>query len=119
VIGFGMFGLVAAFWLFMAAIVIITIGEMLVSPTMQTLTANFAPEAMRGRYMAVFGFAWMLPSAIGPGAAGLILDNFNPNLLWYIGAGLCTVSVIGFLLLHLRLGKQSRFAPTPEAVLED
>ena len=113
VIGFGMFGFVAAFWLFMAAIVIITIGEMLVSPTMQTLTANFAPEAMRGRYMAVFGFAWMLPSAIGPGAAGLILDNFNPNLLWYIGAGLCTVSVLGFLLLHLRLGKQSRFAPSP------
>jgi len=119
VIGFGMFGFVAAFWLFMAAIVIITIGEMLVSPTMQTLTANFAPEAMRGRYMAVFGFAWMLPSAIGPGAAGLILDNFNPNLLWYIGAGLCTVSVLGFLLLHLRLGRQSRFAPAPEAVLEE
>lgn len=119
VIGFGMFGFVAAFWLFMAAIVIITIGEMLVSPTMQTLTANFAPEAIRGRYMAVFGFAWMLPSAIGPGAAGLILDNFNPNLLWYIGAGLCTVSVLGFLLLHLRLGRQSRFAPAPEAVLEE
>jgi len=119
VIGFGMFGFVAAFWLFMAAIVIITIGEMLVSPTMQTLTANFAPEAMRGRYMAVFGFAWMLPSAIGPGAAGLILDNFNPNLLWYIGAGLCTVSVLGFLLLHLRLGKQSRFAPNPQSMNND
>ena len=119
VIGFGMFGFVSVFWLFMAAIVVITIGEMLVSPTMQTLTANFAPEAMRGRYMAVFGFAWMLPSAIGPGAAGLILDNFNPNLLWYLGAGLCTVSVLGFLLLHLRLGKQARFAPAREAAPEN
>jgi MFS family permease len=119
VIGFGMFGFVSAFWMFMSAIVIITIGEMLVSPTMQTLTANFAPEVMRGRYMAVFGFAWMLPSAIGPGAAGLILDNFNPNLLWYIGAGLCTVSVLGFLFLHLRLGKQTRFAPAPEVGIEE
>lgn len=116
VIGFGLFGFVSAFWMFMGAIVIITIGEMLVSPTMQTLTANFAPEVMRGRYMAVFGFAWMLPSAIGPGAAGLILDNFNPNLLWYIGAGLCTISVLGFLLLHGRLGRQDRFAPTQQSM---
>lgn len=113
VIGFGMFGFVGAFWLFMLAIVIITVGEMLVSPTMQTLTANFAPQAMRGRYMAVFGFAWMLPSAIGPGAAGIILDNYNPNLLWYIGAGVCSVSVLGFLFLHLRLGSQARFSPAP------
>ena len=117
VFGFGMFGFVSVFWLFALAVVIITIGEMLVSPTMSVLTAHFAPEEMRGRYMAVFGFAWMLPSAVGPGVAGLIIDNLNPNLLWYIGAGLCAVSVFGYLLLHARLGKSQRFTPS-EAVEE-
>ena len=46
---------------FAAAIVIITIGEMIVVPTSQSLAANFAPEDMRGRYMAVFGLSWAIP----------------------------------------------------------
>ncbi|MCL4275215.1 MAG: MFS transporter [Anaerolineales bacterium] len=110
-IGFSMFGFVAAYWLFMSAIVVITIGEMLIMPTSQTLAANFAPEEMRGRYMAVFSLTWLLPSTFAPMLAGIILDNFNPNLLWYIGGVLCAVSALGFYALHLRLGKQERFLP--------
>lgn len=113
-LGFSMFGFVTAYWLFVAAVVIITIGEMIIMPTMQALAANFAPVDMRGRYMAVFGLMWMLPATIGPGAAGLVLDHFNPNLLWYIGGGLCAVSAMGFYTLHLRLGRQERFAPAAE-----
>ncbi len=111
VLGFGMFGVVSAYWLFVLAVVIITIGEMIIMPTSQALAANFAPEQMRGRYMAIFGLVWMLPAIVGPAAAGIILDNYNPNLLWYIGAGLCAVSAAGYFLLHVRLGGQERFAP--------
>jgi len=114
VLGFSMFGLVSAYWLFILAVVIITIGEMLIMPTSQTLTANFAPEEMRGRYMAVYGLVWMIPSAIGPGLAGVILDNYNPNLLWYLGGGLCAVSAFSYFVLHLWLGRQERFAPVIE-----
>jgi len=113
-IGFGMFGFVIMYWLFALAIIIITIGEMIIMPTASALAANFAPEDMRGRYMAVFGVSWALPATVGPSAAGLILDNFNPNLLWYIGAGLCAVSVFSFYLLHRRLGKHKRFQITQE-----
>jgi len=113
-IGFGMFGFVTGYWLFALAIVIITLGEMIVIPTSQALAANFAPAEMRGRYMAVFGLIWMIPAAIGPGAAGVILDNYNPNLLWYVGALLCAVAALSFYGLHLRLGKQERFAPVVE-----
>jgi MFS family permease len=110
-IGFGMFGFVGVFWLFAAAIVIITIGEMIIMPTSQALAANFAPEDMRGRYMAVFSIAWALPSTFGPSAAGLILDNYNPFLLWYVAAGLSAVTILGFYILHLWLGKRDRFNP--------
>ncbi|MBN1231715.1 MAG: MFS transporter [Anaerolineales bacterium] len=116
-IGFTMFGLISMFILMAAAIVIITIGEMIIMPTSSTLAANFAPEAMRGRYMAIFGFVWSIPSTIGPSAAGLIIDNASdPNLLWYIGGGLCFISIIGYLALHKFLGREKRFATviTPE-----
>ena len=114
-IGFGMFGFVTAYWLFAVAIVIITIGEMVIMPTASALATNFAPEDMRGRYMAVFGLSWAIPATIGPSLAGLILDNYNPNLLWHIGAGICGVAVISFYGLHLWLGKRERFdTPGPE-----
>jgi MFS family permease len=116
-IGFGMFGFISAYGFFLLASVVITIGEMIQMPVSQALAANFAPVEMRGRYMAVYGLCWAIPSTLGPGAAGYILDNFNPNLLWYIGGILCIVSAFGFYLLHLRIGSQKRFAAKPEEEL--
>jgi MFS family permease len=112
-IGFGLFGFVGAYWLFALNIVIVTIGEMIIMPTSQALAANFAPEDMRGRYMAVFGLTWGFPAIFGPGLAGLILDNMNPNLLWYIAGGLCAIAAFAYYSLHVRLGAQRRFASTP------
>jgi MFS family permease len=113
-LGFAMFGLVSAYALFVLAVIIITIGEMIIMPISQALAANFAPVEMRGRYMAVYGLCWAIPSMFGPGAAGWILDNLNPNLLWYGGGILCVLSALGFLLLQLRLGSDKRFAPKPK-----
>ena len=61
----------------MLAVVIITVGEMIVMPTSQTLAAGFARTDMRGRYMAVFGLSISVPAAIGPLAAGIVLDNYH------------------------------------------
>jgi MFS family permease len=119
-IGFSMIGFISAYVLFLLSSVVITIGEMILMPTSQALAANFAPVDMRGRYMAVYGLCWAIPSMFGPGAGGYILDNFNPNLLWYGGGVLCIVSALSFLVLHLRLGPQARFAAkvTEEAPAE-
>ncbi len=99
-IGFAMYGFVSAYVLFVLAMVIITIGEMIVAPMGQTLVANFAPEDMRGRYMAIFGISWGIPFAIGPYMAGLVLDNYNPSWLWYIAGVIGIFAVMGFLALN-------------------
>lgn len=109
-LGFGMFGVVSAYWLFVLAIVIVTVVEMIVMPTSQALAANFARSDIRGRYMAVYGLFSNLPAAIGLAAAGIILDRYNPHLLRYLGAVLCAISAAGFHALHIRLGSQQRFA---------
>lgn len=114
-LGFGMYGFVASYALFVTAIVVVTLGEMIVMPTSAALAAGFAPEAMRGRYMAIFGLTFALPAAVGPAAAGIILDNYDPNWLWYFGALLCGLAALSFYLLHLRLGRRSQFQAAPEA----
>ena len=112
-VGFSMIGFVKGFEFFLLAIVIATVGEMVMFPTNKALAINFAPEEMRGRYMAVYDLGWTIPATFGPAAAGLILDNYNANSLWYIGGILCAVAAIGFYALHLWLGRQPRFAPAP------
>ena len=112
-VNFTMYGLVSVYPLFVTAVAINAIGEMIIMPVSQGLAANFAPEDMRGRYMAVFGLSWALPQTIGPGLAGYILDNFNPNLLWYIGGVLCALSALSYWVLHKTIGKQERFVAKP------
>jgi MFS family permease len=112
--GFTLIGLVRSVPMFVLAIVIITIGEMITFPTNRVIAANFAPVEMRGRYMAIYDLGWAVPSTLGPAAAGLILDHYNPHLLWYIGGLLCAASAVSFYLLHIRLGHQTRFVPVKE-----
>ena len=112
-IGFTMIGFVKGFIFFLLAIVIATVGEMIMFPTNKALAINFAPIEMRGRYMAIYDLGWTIPATFGPAAAGLILDYYNPNLLWYLGGILCAVSMISFYALHLWLGRQQRFIPAP------
>jgi len=102
-VGFGMYGFVSAYGLFLLAMVIITFGEMLVVPVSQAVVANLASEDMRGRYMAVFGISWGLPFAIGPYLAGLILDRADPRLLWYAAGMVGLLGAAGFLLLHYQV----------------
>jgi len=103
-VGFSMYGYVSAYSLFMLAMVIITIGEMLKAPTGQALVAAFSPVDMRGRYMAIYGFTWTIPAAIGPLGAGLIMDNFDPRWVWYAAGLVLILSAVIFAFLHLRAG---------------
>jgi MFS family permease len=110
-VGFSMYGFVSAYALFVAAVVLITFGEMIIMPVGQALAANFAPEDMRGRYLALFSLAWALPATVGPAMAGFVLDNFNPDWVWYASGILCFMAVIGFILLNR--ATQARFASEP------
>jgi MFS family permease len=111
--GFAMIGFVQQTAGFLLAVVIITMGEMIMFPTNKALAVNFAPAEMRGRYMAVYDLGWTIPATLGPAAAGIILDNFNPNLLWVVGGLLCAASAVVFYFMHFWLGTQERFVPVP------
>jgi MFS family permease len=99
-IGFGIFGFGLSVWVFVLGMIILTIGEMIVSPVWSTLVAKFAPEDMRGRYMAIGGFSWAVPNMIAPLLAGLILDNLEPHWLWYACLIVGSIAASGYYMLH-------------------
>jgi MFS family permease len=106
-LGFAMYGFVSWYGMFLLAMAIITIGEMLVSPVGSAIVARIAPVHMRGRYMAVYGFSWVIPMAFGPLLAGLVMDNFNPAYVWYLAGILGVIGAVVFYSLELRVGKSA------------
>jgi MFS family permease len=108
-VGFAMYGVTSTYAMFLLAMVVITVGEMVIAPVYQAVVADLSPEAMRGRYMAVSGFAIGIPYAIGPLIAGNIMDNHDSRLLWY----LCGVVGMISVLVYLYLDRLVHPAPRP------
>ena len=104
-VGFAMYGFIGGTYVFALAIVamvIITIGEMVIAPFQQVIVAKLAPEHMRGRYMAIYGISWGVPVAVAPLLAGVVMDYYDPRWVWW-GVGLIGIlAVIGFWWLHYR-----------------
>lgn len=105
-VGFGTYDIDAYIFFYAFAMVIITIGEMVIVPVSQAIAVRFAPTHMRGRYLAIFGFAYTIPFAVGPVIAGLIMESFNPRWVWWGGFMLGIIGVASYLALNSRAGEQ-------------
>ncbi|MCH7664231.1 MAG: MFS transporter, partial [Chloroflexi bacterium] len=106
-VGFAMYGFVSTYILFLLAMVVITIGEMLIAPMAQTLIAKFSPDNMRGRYMVIAGFTvFAIPSAVVPFMAGLVMKYYDPRWVWWGGGIIAIFVVAGYLVLHVRAGER-------------
>jgi MFS family permease len=62
--------------------------------------------------MGLFGFSWSVPSLVGPWAAGLIVDNLNPRIVWYVCGVLSTAALLGFITLWKRDGRTAESLDT-------
>ena len=101
-IGFAMYGFVSDYGFFLVAMAIITIGEMYIAPVGQALVARFAPEDMRGRYMAFFGYSWAIPFATAPLLAGLVMDYLDPRLVWVFAGFFGLLATGMYWMMHVK-----------------
>src|SRR5512135_729413 len=95
-IGFGMIGFAATLLWFWVAVVILTIGEMVIVPAAQTVTADLAPIDMRGRYQAVFGLINNFFYGLGPVIGGYLFDIGHSQLIWLGSLTLGLAVAFGF-----------------------
>lgn len=83
-VGYAMMGMGRTMPLFLTAMFVVTLGEIVTTPASMNLVANFSSVELRGRYMGVYGllnsFGWF----IGPLIGGILLDlaSTRPMLLW-------------------------------------
>jgi MFS family permease len=90
------------FWGFWLCMVVLTIGELIISPTSTTFTADLAPADMRGRYMSIYGLTWSIAFGIAPVFGGFLNDNFGPKAIWIGGAAIGVLSILAFAMLRAK-----------------
>ena len=98
-LGVGSVALGGSFGAFLASMVLLTIGELIMVPTSTSLTAALAPATMRGRYMGIYALTWGASVGIGPVLGGMLSDRVGPIAIWYAGAIIGMAAVLGFSLL--------------------
>ena len=101
----------AAFALMSVAVIAFAIGECLHGIVHGPLTADLAPPALVGRYMAFGSQSWQIGWIIGPAVGGFVLQH-APNALWPIAAALNIVAALCALALERHLPREVARAPS-------
>lgn len=78
------------------------IGEALFGPLMTAAANQAAPEALRGRYSALFQTSWGLATVAAPASLTALLAVGN-DVLWLTACGIALLTIPGLLLLAARL----------------
>ncbi|HIH76752.1 MAG TPA: MFS transporter [Methanomassiliicoccales archaeon] len=84
---------------------IVTMGEMIVSPSSMTLVAKMSPESERGRYQGMYGLVSNFGFSAGPFFGGLLFDVFygDPIFMWAGIGSFGLLAALGFLGLGRRI----------------
>jgi MFS family permease len=99
-LGYFSVGLVPSFVYLLGAMIVITLGEIIFSPTATATVAAMAADDQIGRYMGFFGLAEAFGWSVGLFVSGLLFDAFatTPIILWGAIAALGLIAAIGFAI---------------------
>jgi len=99
-LGWLVMGFAGVYVMVIAAMVIVTLGQVIVAPTSLAVVGEHSPPGMRGRYQGFFGISETMGVSIGPFMGGVLLDIFPQNNLGVWGPiGLCALFAgVGFLI---------------------
>ena len=103
-VGYFLVGFAGSFMALLICMTVVSIGEVMISPSGMTLVANLSPEDRKGRYMGIYGLAMHFGWSVGPFVGGLALDAWIENgiLLWGVLGTLGIISAVGYVWLRKR-----------------
>ena len=81
------------------SMVIITFGEMMLFPFINTFWVGRSKENNRGQYAALYTMAFSLAHVVAPTIGSQVVNRFGYDVLWYLAFGICMVASAGFYKL--------------------
>ena len=99
-VGIGSMGWWRELPFFALAMVVVTIGEMMIAPVASAEVADLAPEHMRASYMAAYSLMWTLGYGLGPSWGGAVMAHLGTAWVWNVAFVVGCVAAVVFLPLH-------------------
>lgn len=114
-VGYFTVGIVNSFAFLIASVIVITIGEMIVSPTTLSYASIIADPPHKGRYLGLFNLSHSLGWSLAPLVGGVLLDTFTGRSLFIWGSisGLCIIAALGFVLFKSSHRDKESFSRPP------
>jgi len=83
----------------MAAMVVITAGEIVFTPLTLSVVGRLSPSDYRGRYMGFFGLSQSMSMSLSPLVGGVLLDTFpqEPWFTWGTISAIALTAAVGLL----------------------
>ncbi|WP_078432272.1 MDR family MFS transporter [Metabacillus halosaccharovorans] len=103
IISFAVASYAEQFTAFLVAMVILTIGEMLVWPAVPTIANDLAPSGRQGFYQGFVNSTATGGKMIGPLLGGIVVDYYNMSLLFMIIISLLIVGIFTTLIYDKKL----------------
>jgi len=89
-------------------IVVITFGEIMSMPFMNSYWIGRSKSYNRGQYAALYTMAWSAAQTFGPMLGAQLAQHNGFNILWWCVAGLSIITAVGFMRLYSKTGKKMR-----------
>jgi len=104
-----------SFTIFAVAMVIITIGEILVWPAIPSIANRLSPKGLEGMFQGVVTSAGSIGRMIGPLFGGIMVDQFNMEILLWVLCIIFIIAIIPCLLYDRPLKKVKTITEQQEA----
>jgi predicted MFS family arabinose efflux permease len=91
------------FMLALFSILIVTVGEMLSMPFMNTYWISRSNESNRGQYAALYSMSWSASQVAAPSLGGYIAGTYGFNMLFWVLFIVATISAVGYSFLMRRV----------------
>ena len=84
----------------MVMILLVTFGEILSMPFMNTYWISRTQSSNRGRYAALYTIAWSAAQCLGPMGGAQLAQHAGFAVLWWVVGGLSILASFSFWILH-------------------
>ena len=78
------------------AVFVITVGEMLMFPFINTFWISRSLDHNRGQYASVYSMSFATAQVLAPTFGSQVIHYSGYNVLWFIVFGLCMIAAVGF-----------------------
>ncbi|WP_183560495.1 MDR family MFS transporter [Mucilaginibacter sp. SP1R1] len=97
-------------WVALLVVVMITLGEILSMPFMNSFWISRTNNKNRGEYAALYSMSWSAAQIIAPALGSQVIAHGGFNLLWWVLGSVCLFTATGYYFLKKFIHRDKKVA---------